>query len=132
MKPVRARITRSLPTGSILNCADNTGAKTLKIIAVKGYKGVRRRLGSAGVADMVVCSVKRGDVKIRKQVVHAVIIRQKKEYRRLNGLRVKFEDNAAIIVDEKGNPKGSQIKGPVAKEVVERFSTIGKIATIVV
>ena len=81
---------------------------------------------------MVVCSVKEGDVKIRKQVVKAVIIRQKKEYRRPNGIRVKFEDNAAVIVDDKGNPKGTMIKGPIAKEAVERFSPIGKIATIVV
>mgnify|MGYP000162012495 CR=1 FL=1 len=132
MKAVKASVTKGIQVGSYIKCADNTGAKILKVIAVIGYKGRRRKRASAGVGDMIVCSVKEGDVKIRKQVVKAVVIRQKKEYRRPNGLRVKFEDNAAIIVDDKGNPKGTMIKGPVAKEAVERFSPIGKIATIVV
>lgn len=132
MKAVKARITRALPVGSYLVCADNTGAKILKIISVLGYKGRKRRMPKAGVADMIKASVKEGDVKIRKQIVTAVIIRQKAEYRRLDGLRVKFEDNAAVLVDEKGEPKGSDIKGPVAREVVERFPAIGKIASIVV
>lgn len=132
MKAVRASIKKALPVGSYIFCADNTGAKVLQIISVLGYKGVRRRRASAGVADVVKCSVKEGDVKMRKQVVTAVIVRQKAEYRRPTGLRVAFEDNAAILVDENFEPKGTQIKGPIAKEVVERFSAIGKIATMVV
>jgi len=84
------------------------------------------------VADVVNCSVKEGTVKWRKQVVRAVIIRQKKEYRRASGLRVEFEDNAAILVNEKNEPAGSQVKGPMAKEVVERFLSLGKIAGVVV
>lgn len=132
MKAVKARITRALPVGSRINCADNTGAKILEIIAVFGYKGVKRRHPAGGVADMIKVSVKEGDVKMRKQMFNAVIIRQRAEYRRLDGMRVSFEDNAAVLVDEKGDPKGTQIKGPIAKEVVERFSAIGKIASIVV
>ncbi|MGC8812656.1 MAG: 50S ribosomal protein L14 [Candidatus Aenigmatarchaeota archaeon] len=132
MKAVKARITKALNVGSYILCADNTGAKVLQIISVFGYKGVRRRQPKAGVGDMVKVTVKEGDVKIRKQVLNAVIIRQKAEYRRLEGIRVKFEDNAAVIVDEEGEPKGTEIKGPVAKEAVERFSSIGKIASIVV
>jgi large subunit ribosomal protein L14 len=132
MKAVRARITKALNVGSYLHCADNTGAKVLQIISVIGYKGVRRRQPKAGVADVVKCTVKKGDVKIRKQIVNAVIIRQKAEYRRANGLRVSFEDNAAIIVDDNFEPKGTEIKGPVAKEAVERFSSLGKIASMVV
>jgi large subunit ribosomal protein L14 len=62
----------------------------------------------------------------------AVIIRQRKEYRRANGMRIKFEDNAAVLINEKLEPRASEIKGPVAKEVVERFPAVGKIATIVV
>jgi large subunit ribosomal protein L14 len=115
-----------------LVCADNTGARELEIIAVIGYKGVRRRYPSAGVGDMVVVSVKKGTPDIRKQVHYAVIIRQRKEYRRPDGTRVKFEDNAAVIVDPKGNPKGTEIRGPVAREAAERFPKIGSIATIVV
>jgi len=62
----------------------------------------------------------------------AVIVRQRKEFRRPDGLRVKFEDNAAVLINEKLEPRGSEIKGSIAKEVVERFPAIGKIATIVV
>jgi len=132
MKAVRAKVTKALPVGSFINCADNTGAKLLQIISVFGYKGKRRRRAAAGVGDMVKVTVKEGDVKLRKQLFNAVIIRQKAEYRRPNGLRIKFEDNAAVLVDDRGEPKGSQIKGPVAKEAVERFPGIGKIASIVV
>jgi large subunit ribosomal protein L14 len=132
MKAVRASITKALNVGSYLNCSDNTGAKLLQIIAVMGYKGVRKRQPKAGVADMIKVTVKQGDVKIRKQMANAVIIRQKAEYRRLDGLRVSFEDNAAVLVDERGEPKGTEIKGPIAKEAVERFSALGKIASIVV
>jgi large subunit ribosomal protein L14 len=132
MKAIRASIKRALPVGSYVTCVDNTGAKVLQIISVLGYKGVRRRMPSAGIADVVKCTVKEGDVKLRKQIVNAVIVRQRAEYRRPNGLRVAFEDNAAVIVDDNFEPKGTQIKGPIAKEVVERFSSIGKIASIVV
>lgn len=132
MKAVRASITKALNVGSYLNCADNTGAKLLQIIAVMGYKGIRKRQPKAGVGNMIKVTVKEGDVKIRKQMANAVIIRQKAEYRRPDGLRVSFEDNAAVLVDEKGDPKGTEIKGPIAKEAVERFSGLGKIASIVV
>lgn len=132
MKAVKAKITRGIPVGSIINCADNTGAKTLNVISVIGYKGVKRRLASAGVGNVIVCSVRQGNVKMRKQIVRAVIVRQKKEYRRANGMRISFEDNAAAIVNERDEPQGTQIKGPVAKEAVERFSVIGKISSFVV
>jgi large subunit ribosomal protein L14 len=132
MKAIKASITKCLPVGAYINCADNTGAKVLQLISVFVYKGRRRRKPSAGVGNMINCSVKEGTVKWRKQVVRAVIVRQKKEFRRLNGLRVAFEDNAAIMVNEKGEPVGTQIKGPIAKEVVERYMSIGKIASLVV
>jgi len=132
MKPIKARITKSIPVGAFIECADNTGAKKLSLIAVFGYKGRRRRKPSAGIGDLIKCSVKEGTVKWRKQVVNAIIVRQKKEFRRPDGLRVQFEDNAAILVNEKGEPVGTQIKGPIAREVVDRFITIGKIASIVV
>jgi large subunit ribosomal protein L14 len=132
MKALKASITRALNVGSYLICSDNTGAKILQIIAVKGYKGKRRRIPKAGVGDMVKVVVKEGNVKIRKQIFDAVIIRQKKEYRRADGTRIAFEDNAAVLVNEEGEPKGTEIKGPVAREVIERFSSIGKIATMVV
>jgi len=132
MKGITSKITKALNVGSYLICADNSGARVLKIIGVRGYKGKRGRMPKAGIADMVKVVVKEGDPKVRKQQFWAVIIRQRKEIRRANGLRVKFEDNAAILVNEEGEPKGTEIKGPVAKEVIERFSAIGKIASIVI
>lgn len=132
MKGITSRVTKGLNVGSYLVCADNTGARILKIISVRGYKGRRKRYPKAGLADMVKVSVVDGSPETRKQLYWAVIIRQRKEVRRANGLRVKFEDNAAVIVNEEGEPKGTEIRGPVAKEVVERFSAIGKIASQVV
>ena len=132
MKAVRARITKALPQTSDIVCADNSGAKIVRIISIMGYKGVKRRMPSGGVADMIRVAIKTGDVKLRHTMSHAVIIRQRAEYRRKDGLHISFEDNACILTDETGAPKGTEIKGPVAKEAVERFSTIGKIASIVV
>ena len=132
MKAIKARATKALNVGSRITCADNSGAKIIEIISVLGYHGVKRRQPAAGVGSMIKVTVKEGDVKIRKTVVNAVVIRQKAEYRRKDGMRVTFEDNAAVVTDEKGEPKGTEIKGPVAKEAVERFSSIGKIATMVV
>jgi len=132
MKAMSATVAKTLQIGSTLVCADNTGAKELQIISVRGYKGKRRTKPSAGVGSFLNCRVKVGTEKVRHQIFKAVVIRQKKEYRRPNGIRISFQDNAAVIVDEKGVPKGSLIKGPVAKEVVERFPAIGKVASIVV
>jgi len=120
MKPIKSTITKSLNVGSRLTCADNTGAKIIEIIAVFGYKSRRRRAPKAGIGDMMKITVKKGDVKIRKQMSNAVIIRQRAEYRRPDGMRVTFEDNAAVLVDDRGEPKGTEIKGPVSKEAVER------------
>ncbi len=132
MKPISSSVRRGLSQGSIVKCADNTGAKLLRVISFKGYKGVKRRKPRGGIADWVKCSVIKGNVKIRKQVVDAVIIRQKASYRRNDGMRVEFEDNAAVLINENGEARGTQIKGPVAREAVERFSTIGKISNIIV
>ncbi len=133
MKAVKAKVTRALPVGAYLTVADNSGAKEVQIIGVIGYKGVRRRLPAAGVGDMVVVTVKKGKLELLGQVMKAVIIRQRKEYRRANGIRVKFEDNACVIVkDDLGTPKGTMIKGPVAKEAAERWPEIAKIASIIV
>lgn len=124
--------TRALSQGARLECTDNTGAKELGIISVIGYKGTRRRMPKAGVGDMFVGSVKKGRPELRKQVVHGVVVRQKKEYRRLNGMRIKFEDNAAVLVSPEGEPQGSEIRGPLAREAAERWPQVAGIATIIV
>ena len=133
MKTVKASISRALNTGSRIVCADNTGAKIVQIISVAGYHGVKRRQAAAGVASMVKVTVKQGDSKSRHQIFPAVIIRQKKEYRRHDGMRIKFEDNAAVVLkDEKGNPKGTIFKGAIAKEACDRWPGVAKVANIIV
>jgi large subunit ribosomal protein L14 len=132
MKAVSTRIAKGLPVGAQLTCADNTGAKIVQIIAVKGFKGKRRTKPKAGVASWISIKVIKGDEKVRHEVHKAVIIRQRREYRRANGMRISFEDNAAVLVNDKGEARGTLIKGPVAREAIERFSTIGKIASQVV
>lgn len=132
MKAMTSNVTRVLPIGARLQCVDNTGAREVEIVSVKGYKGVRRRLATAGVGDMIVISVKKGTVDMRKEVMTAVVVRQKKEYKRADGLRVKFEDNAAVIISPEGTLKGSEIRGPVAKEAAERWPSIGSAASTIV
>ena len=133
MKPVKARITKGLQIGSYIQTCDNSGAKLLKIISVKGIKTRHGSRAGAGVADLIQASVKKGSPDMRKKVVFAVIVRQKKQYRRLNGQRICFEDNAAVVLkDDKGNPKGTMIKGPVAKEACDRWPGIAKIASIII
>ena len=121
MKAISSRVVKSLMPKTKLKCIDNSGAKMLEIIAVKGYKGNRRAKPRAGVGSLVFCRVRVGNEKVRHEILRAVIVRQKKEYKRPDGIRIQFEDNAAVVVDDKGDPKGTQIKGPVAKEVIERF-----------
>lgn len=129
---ISSDIPRCLPIGAQMTVADNTGARIFEIISVKGYKGRRRRLPSAGVGDLVIGTAKKGKPEMRHQVLKAVIVRQKKEFRRADGTRVKFADNACIIVDDDGKPKGTEIKGPVAKEALERWKMIGSNAKIVI
>jgi large subunit ribosomal protein L14 len=132
MKAKQSRTPRSIATGTRLVCADNTGARVVEIISVDGYHGVRRRQPKLGLADMATVSVKKGTPEMRRKLVKAVVIRQKKEIRRISSLRLSFEDNAVVITNERGEPRGTEIKGPVAREVAERFPKIGSMATIIV
>jgi large subunit ribosomal protein L14 len=133
MKPIKSKVTRALPSQAVINTCDNSGAKVLKIISVKGHKTVRGRIPAAGVGDLVMAAVQKGKLEMRKTVVPAVIVRQRKEFRRPDGSRIKFEDNAAVVLkDLKGNPKGTIFKGAIAKEVAERWPAVAKVARIVV
>lgn len=133
MQALKARTTRSLPTGAFVETCDNSGAKVVRIFSVVGHKTVKRRLSCAGIGDLVMASVKKGRPEMRKQVVYAVIVRQKKEYRRAAGMRIQFEDNACVVLkDDKGNPKGTILKGPIAKEAAERWPSVAKLASIIV
>jgi len=132
MKSLKAKIPRSLETSSELDCVDNTGARTLQIIAVKHYRGVKKRQPKAGLGEIVVVSVKKGTPDMRRQIFKAVIVRQKKEFRRSDGTRVEFEDNAAVLTDDNGDPRGTEIKGPIAREIAERFGKIASVAQMIV
>ena len=133
MQAVNARVTRALQNGTLVPTCDNSGAKILKIVSVKKLKTSKKRTPSCGVGDLVLASVKRGKPEMRKQVVFAVIVRQKKEYRRPDGTRIKFEDNAAVVLkDDKGNPKGTIFKGAIAKEAASRWPAVSKVASIIV
>jgi len=132
MKAISARVTRGLNIGAMMVAADNSGAKIVKLVSIKHGKSKKGRQGYAKVADWVKVSIRKGLPDMKGKVFDAVVVRQKKPYRRLNGERVAFEDNAvAILKDEKGNPKGTQIKGVVAREVLERWSSVAKIASSV-
>jgi large subunit ribosomal protein L14 len=132
MKAKQAHTPRALATGSRLICADNTGAREVQIVSVFGYHGVRRRQPKMGLGDIATVSVKKGTPDMRRKLVRAVVIRQRKEMRRPSGLRVSFDDNAIVVVDEKNEPRGTENKGPVAREVAERFPKIGSMATMIV
>lgn len=133
MKALKASITRGLNHGAWIDTCDNSGAKVVKLMTVHHYKGRKGRQAAAAIGDLVQVAVKKGKPDMRKQVVFAVVVRQKREYRRANGLRVKFEDNAVVVCkDEKGNPKGTIFKGPIAKEACERWPAIAKVASIIV
>lgn len=104
---------------TVLNVADNTGAKTIMCFRVLG--GTRKRYASIG--DVIVCAVKSaipgGSVK-KGSVVKAVVVRTKKEVKRPDGSYIRFDENAAVIIDDKGEPKGSRIFGPVARELRDK------------
>ncbi|WP_229120662.1 50S ribosomal protein L14 [Halapricum desulfuricans] len=132
MEALKADVTQGLEKGSLINCADNTGARELKVISITNYQGTKNRHPKAGLGDKITVSVTKGTPEMRRQVLEAVIIRQRKPIRRPDGTRVKYEDNAAVIVDENEDPRGTEIKGPVAREVAERFGSIASTATMIV
>ncbi len=128
----RRKTTGGLTIGSVINCADNTGARRLKVIQMLGYKGRRRRLPSAGIGDLILVSCREGTPEMRRQLFNAVIVRQRMPFLRQDGTRMQFEDNAAVILTPEGTLRGSDIKGPVAREAVERWARIGNLARMVV
>lgn len=133
MKAVKSFVTRGIPFGAVVSTCDNSGAKSVRIFAVKEHQTVKGRNQAAGVGHLVLASVKRGRPDMRKQVVFGVIVRQRKEYRRPDGTRIKFEDNAIVVLkDEDGNPKGTLLKGPIGKEAADRWPGIAKLASMIV
>ncbi len=121
-----------IQTESRLRVADNTGAKEVLVIKVLG--GTRRRY--AGVGDVIICAVKdaipNGSVK-RGDVVRCVVVRTKKERRRKDGSYIRFDDNAAVVINDKLEPRGTRIFGPVGRELREKkFMRIVSLAPEVI
>lgn len=129
MKAISGRATKSLNIGSVVEACDNSGARICRIVSVKHGKTSKGRQGYAKIGDWVKVSVRKGTPQMKGEVFDAVLVRQKKPWRRNTGERVCFSDNAvALLKDEKGNPKGTQIKGAVAREIQERWKEVAKIA----
>lgn len=117
--------------GTVLNAADNSGAKKLKVI------GISTRLGkTAGLGKVVNCAVHGADPNGAvedHEKVKAVIVRTRKEVGRKDGTYVRFDDNAAVIIDKQGMPKGTRIMGPIAREIKDAgYTKIGSLAREVV
>jgi len=116
---------------TMLNVADNSGARRIQCIKVLG--GSRRRY--AGVGDVIVAAVKeaspRGGVK-RGEVVRAVIVRTAKEFGRPDGSYIRFDKNAAVIIDNQNQPRGTRIFGPVARELRRSYAKIISLAPEVI
>ena len=128
----KLRVTLGLPVGATISCADNSGARNLYIFAVHGYSGRLSRLPAAGVGDMVLATVKKGKPDLRKKVHTAVVVRQRKMWRRKDGQFLYFEDNAGVLVNPKGELKGSAITGPIAKECADIWPRIASASSTIV
>lgn len=128
----KPKLSKGLLAGSLVKCTDNSGARVLRVIQVAGYKGRLRRVPAASVGDMIIVSVRKGSPDMRKKIFRAVIVRQKKPYRRPEGIWVQFEDNAAVIITPEGDMRGSQIRGPVAREAAERWPRIASASSIII
>merc|ERR1719282_2017146 len=129
---IKLKITNSLPVASVMQCADNTGAKNLYMIACTMTGARLNRYPAGSVGDLFLASVKKGKPELRKKVMSAVIIRQRKAIRRREGVFVYFEDNAGVIVNQKGEMKGSAITGPVSKECADIWPRIASNAGTIV
>ena len=102
-----------------LKVADNTGARVIECIRIMG----RSRTRTAGVGDVIIASVKQAipNAPVKKgDVVRAVVVRTAKEYGRSDGSYIRFDDNAAVLINNQGNPRGTRIFGPVARELRDR------------
>ena len=132
MKGLSSNIVKTLTTATMMPCSDNSGAKMIYVIGALRYKGTRSKYPKVGIGDIVIASVKKGKPDMIKKVVKALIIRQKKEFRRPNGTRIFFEDNAAVLVNDDYLPVGTEIKGVVAREIAERFPKVAAISAGVV
>jgi len=128
----KPRTSYGVQNGTKLIIADNSGAKIAQIINVDRSKTRLRRLPKATVGDLVTVTIKKGKPELRGNIMKAVIVRQKRIYRRIDGTRLCFEDNAAVLVSKEGDPKGTEIRGPIAREAAEIFPRLASISSLII
>ena len=133
MKGLATHVIKTLVPGAVITCADNSGAYEFRMIHIIGKtEGRHGKMSAAGVGDIISASVIKGTATYLKKPVRVVLIRQKSQLRRSNGMRVKFEDNAGIMIGEDNLPIGTEVKGAMAREVVERFVKVAGVASRIV
>lgn len=128
----KPRTSYGLCNGSRIIITDNSGAKIAQIINVDGFKTRLRRLPKASVGSVCTVTIKKGKPELRGNIVKAVIVRQKMIYRRIDGTRLCFEDNAGVLVTKEGDPRGSEIRGPIAREAAEMFPRLASISSLII
>lgn len=125
----KEQITKMIQPQTLLNVADNSGARKLMCIRIVGASHRR----DAHIGDIIVAVIKQAIATgslAKSEVVRAVIVRTRKELKRDNGIVIRYDDNAAVIIDKKGNPKGTRIFGPIAEELRQlKFTKIVSLAT---
>jgi len=129
---VKPRTSYGLQNGSRIIIADNSGAKIAQIINCDHFNTRLRRLPKATVGSVVTVTVKKGKSELRGHILKAVIVRQKRIFRRLDGTRLCFEDNAGVLISKEGDPKGTEIRGPIAREAAELFPRLASISSLII
>ena len=128
----KPRTSYGLSNGSRIIITDNSGAKIAQIINVDGFKTRLRRLPKASVGSVCTVTIKKGKPELRGNIVKAVIVRQKMIYRRIDGTRICFEDNAGVIITKEGEPKATEIRGPISREAAEMFPRLASISSLII
>lgn len=129
----KARTSRGVQNGTNLIIADNSGAKIARIINVERSKPRQRRLPAATVGDLVTVTIKKTTKpELKGNVVKAIIVRQKMIFRRIDGTRICFDDNAGVLITKEGEPRGTEIRGPIAREAAEMFPRLASISSLII
>lgn len=128
----KPRTSAGLCNGSRILIADNSGAKIAQIINVDHSKTRLRRLPKASVGDVCTVTIKKGRPELRGNILKCVIVRQKMIYRRKDGTHLCFEDNAGVLISKEGDPRGTEIRGPIAREAAEQFPRLASISSLII
>jgi large subunit ribosomal protein L14 len=131
-KTSKARTSYGLLNGSRILIADNSGAKIAQIINVDHSKTRLNRLPKATIGDVCTVTIKKGRPELRGNILKCVIVRQKMIYRRIDGTRLCFEDNAGVLISKEGDPRGTEIRGPIAREAAEQFPRLASISSLII